>query len=139
LTENALKAADAVLVPLQAEFLAMEGLAQVSGTIARVQEQLNPGLVLKGVLLTMVDPDLSATREIEADVRGHFGPSVFRTLVPRDPRLAEAPSHGQSILDFAPESRGAYAYVRLALEILRSPRPAGAGTPMGLVSGTLPT
>ncbi len=139
LTENALKAADAVLVPLQAEFLAMEGLAQVSGTIARVQEQLNPGLALKGVLLTMVDPDLSATREIEADVRGHFGPAVFRTLVPRDPQLAEAPSHGLSILDFAPESRGAYAYVRLALEILGSPRSSGSASPAGLVSGTLPS
>lgn len=133
LTENALKAADAVVVPLQAEFLAMEGLAQVSGTIARVQEQVNPGLALKGVLLTMVEPGLASAREIEAEVRGHFRDAVFRTLVPRDALLAEAPSHGLSILDFAPDSRGAYAYAMLALEILKGGRAAEAAVPGGAV------
>ena len=118
LTESALKASDGVLVPLQAEFLAMEGLAQVSGTILKARRDLNASLALKGVLLTMVEPSLTASREIEADVREHFGESVFRTLIPRDSLLAEAPSHGQSILDFAPASRGAYAYVMLAGELL---------------------
>ena len=122
LTENALKAADAVLVPLQAEFLAMEGLAQVSGSIARVKAGLNPALSLGGVLLTMLEPSLPGSREIEAEVRGHFGASVFRTGIPRDPLLAEAPSHGMPILDFAPDSRGAYAYVMLALELMETER-----------------
>ena len=126
LTESALKTADGVLVPLQAEFLAMEGLAQVSGTIARAQRDLHPGLALEGVLLTMVDPALAMTLEIEDEVRNHFGDKVLRTMIPRDPALAEAPSHGQSVLDFAPASRGAYAYVMLALELLKSPRPAGS-------------
>ena len=127
LTESALKAADGVLVPLQAEFLAMEGLAQVSGTIARIQQDLNPSLALRGVLMTMVDPSLSMAGEIERELRAHFGTAVLGTSIPRDPLLAEAPSHGLSILDFAPDSRGAYAYVMLARELLRTANPSGGG------------
>ena len=126
LTESALKAADGVLVPLQAEFLAMEGLAQVSATLERVRRDLNPALSLRGVLMTMLDPAASMAAEIEREVRTHFADAVLTTAVPRDPLLAEAPSHGLSILEFAPDSRGAYAYVMLARELLRTARPSTA-------------
>ncbi len=124
LTESALKAADGVLVPLQAEFLAMEGLAQVSATLERVRRDLNPSLALRGVLMTMVDPALSMAGEIERELRSHFGEAVLKSSIPRDPLLAEAPSHGLSILDFAPDSRGSYAYVMLARELLRTVKPS---------------
>ena len=126
LTESALKAADGVLVPLQAEFLAMEGLAQVSATLERVRRDLNPSLTLRGVLMTMVDPSLSMAAEIEGEVRTHFADAVLAAAIPRDPLLAEAPSHGLSILEFAPDSRAAYAYVMLARELLRTVKPEGA-------------
>ena len=118
LTLNALVAADAVLVPLQCEFLALEGLSQVTGTIDRIGKSLNPRLRLHGILLTMSDRRNNLSELVEQDVRGFFGERVYDVVIPRNVRLSEAPSHGQSILDYDPKSAGAAAYLRLAHEFL---------------------
>lgn len=118
LTLNALVASDAVLIPIQCEFFALEGISQLMDTIDRVKEAFNPSLRVEGVLLTMYDDRTNLTRQVEADLREFFGNEVFKTVVPRSIRLAEAPSFGKSILAYDPRSRGAEAYIKLAKEIL---------------------
>ncbi len=116
LTINGLAAADQVLVPVQCEFLALQGLARLLATIQLVRRQLNPALRLAGIVMTMYDPRLNLNRQVVADVRQHF-PNAFETLVPRSVRLGEAPSHGQTIFDYDPAGRAAKAYADLAEEI----------------------
>lgn len=118
LTLNALTAADAVVIPLQGEYYALEGLANLVSTIELVRGQLNPRLGIQGIVLTMVDPRANLARQVEAEVRGHFGDKVYRTRIPRNIRLSEAPSHGQPILLYDIHSKGAVAYTKLAEELL---------------------
>ncbi len=118
LTLNALVASNAVLIPIQCEFFALEGISQLMDTVDRVKETFNPELAIEGVLLTMYDDRTNLTRQVEADLREFFGEEVFKTVVPRTIRLAEAPSFGKSILAYDPRSRGAEAYIQLAKEIL---------------------
>jgi chromosome partitioning protein len=123
LTINALVAADAVLVPLQCEFYALEGLSQLMRTVERVQRGLNPRLELQGVVLTMYDQRNNLCDLVAADVRGHFGAKVFDTMIPRNVRIAEAPSHGKPVLIYDHGCAGAQAYIRLAVEMLRRDEP----------------
>lgn len=118
LTLNALVASNAVLIPIQCEFFALEGISQLIDTVDRVKESFNPDLVIEGVLLTMYDDRTNLTRQVEADLREFFGNDVFKTVIPRTIRLAEAPSFGQSILSYDPRSRGAEAYIQLAKEVI---------------------
>ena len=119
LTINALVAADSVLVPLQCEFYALEGLSQLMRTIERVQRALNPRLELQGVVLTMYDQRNNLCDLVAADVRGHLGAKVFDTMIPRNVRIAEAPSHGKPVLIYDHGCAGSQAYIRLAAEVLR--------------------
>ena len=119
LTINALVAADRVLVPLQCEFYALEGLAQLMRTIERVQQGLNPRLALQGVLLTMYDRRNNLCDLVAADVRSHFGDKVYDTVIPRNVRVSEAPSHGLPVLIYDHRCPGSQAYIRLAAEMLR--------------------
>jgi chromosome partitioning protein len=116
LTVNALTAADAVLIPLQCEYYALEGLTQLLATIDLVRDHLNPDLELDGVVLTMYDARTNLSADVAAEARRHLGRSVYETIIPRSVRLSEAPSHGLPISRYAPESRGAAAYAQLALE-----------------------
>lgn len=118
LTVNVLAACDALIIPLQTEYYALEGLAGLTGTVERVRGGLNPRLQILGVALTMVDGRTNLAQEVEASVRAHFGELVFWSVVPRNVRLSEAPSHGKPIGAFAPLSAGAAAYKRLAEEVL---------------------
>jgi chromosome partitioning protein len=118
LTVNALTAADAVLVPIQCEYYALEGLSQLLSTIDLVRDNLNPRLRLAGVLLTMFDARTTLSADVAAEVRRHMGGTVFQTVVPRSVRLAEAPSYGRPIARYSPESRGAQAYRALASEMI---------------------
>jgi chromosome partitioning protein len=118
LTLNALTAADAVLIPLQCEYYALEGLANLVETVDLVRSQLNPRLEIQGIVLTMADARNNLARQVEAEVRRHFGEKVYRTRIPRNVRLSEAPSHGQPILLYDIHSKGAAAYVKLADELL---------------------
>ena len=130
LTVNALTASDAVILPLQCEYYALEGLAGLMETLSSVRDALNPSLALEGILLTMVDQRNNLTRQVEAEVREHFGNDVFRTVIPRNVRLSEAPSHGKPILLYDAHSRGALAYLELAQELLeRLPAPEGPRPP----------
>jgi chromosome partitioning protein len=129
LTVNALTAADAVLVPIQCEYYALEGLSQLLSTINLVRDNLNPRLRLAGVLLTMYDARTTLSADVAAEVRRHLGASVFQSVIPRSVRLAEAPSYGRPIARYSPESRGAQAYEALAAEVLeRYPTSAVAQT-----------
>ncbi len=118
LTINALVAAQSVLVPLQSEFFALEGLSQLMLTIREVRQTANPSLRIEGVALTMVDRRTSLAQQVEADARENLGDLVFQTVIPRNVRLSEAPSHGQAVLDYDPSSAGASAYRALAAELL---------------------
>lgn len=118
LTINAMSAADTVLVPLQCEFYAMEGLSQITRTIKLVQKGLNPGLRIGGIVLTMYDGRNNLSRQVEEEVRAHFGEQVLKTVIPRNVRLSEAPSHGRPIILYDIASRGATAYLDLAGELL---------------------
>jgi chromosome partitioning protein len=118
LTLNAFVAADAVLVPLQAEFLALEGLSQLMRTIDRVRESLNVRLRLQGIVLTMIDRRNNLSIQVADDVRAHLGQKIYSTEIPRNVRLSEAPSHGLPVLSYDPRSAGAVAYVRLAEEFI---------------------
>jgi chromosome partitioning protein len=118
LTLNALAAADRLLVPVQAEYYALEGLAHLLETVEAVRERLNPRLELGGILLTMVDARTRLAADVVADVRRHFGPAVFRTIVPRSVRLAEAPSHGLPGIVYDERSAGAGAYWKVAMELV---------------------
>ena len=118
LTLNALMAADAVLVPIQCEFFALEGVSELMDTVDRVRESFGHPLQIEGILLTMYDERTNLTRQVASDLREFFGPDVFRTVIPRSIRLAEAPSHGKPILTYDPGSKGSEAYIQLAKEIL---------------------
>jgi len=118
LTLNALVAADALLIPLHCEYFALEGLADLIGTMRRVRAALNPALDIDGVLLTMFDERTNLGQQVANDVRGFFKQKVFRTVIPRNVRLGEAPSHGLPVLLYDPKSRGAEAYLNLAREVL---------------------
>lgn len=118
LTLNALVASDSVLVPIQCEFFALEGISQLMDTIERVREAFNEPLQIEGVLLTMYDDRTNLTRQVETDLREFFGGDVFHTVIPRSIRLAEAPGFGQPILAYDPRSRGAESYIQLAKEVL---------------------
>lgn len=120
LTINALTAADSVLVPLQCEYYAMEGLSQLTRTIDLIQRQLNPALSLCGILLTMFDGRNNLSHQVSDEIRRHFTDRVFKTVIPRNVRLSEAPSHGLPILQYDISSRGAEAYLALAREIIHT-------------------
>lgn len=128
LTINALTAArDGVLIPVQCEYLPLEGLTQLTQTIHLVQEYLNPSLGIRGVMLTMYDSRTNLSRQVVEEVRRHFPNKVFRTIVPRNIRLSEAPSFGQPINFYAPNSPGAVAYRFLAAELVNGDRRNGDG------------
>ena len=118
LTLNVLTAADAVLIPLQCEYYALEGLARLLETMERIRSGLNEKLALGGILLTMTDGRNNLSRQVEAEVRSHFGDRVFTTKIPRNVRLSEAPSHGMPVILYDPQSKGASSYKHLAQEIL---------------------
>jgi len=124
LTINAMVASDKLLIPLQTEYYALEGIASVVDTIKRVKASLNPKLDILGILLTMFDVRTNLSQQVEENVREHFGNMVFRTIIPRSIRLAEAPSYGQAIFEFAPSSAGALAYKQLAKEVIKRVREA---------------
>lgn len=128
LTLNALIAADGVLIPMQCEYFALEGLSSLLETIEGVRRQANPGLAIEGLLRTMYDPRNSLTRDVSRQLIKHFSEQVFRTVIPRNVRLAEAPSHGLPVILYDRHSRGAVAYMALAGEVRRRLQPAqGAG------------
>ena len=129
LTLNGLTAADALLVPLQCEFFALEGISQLMHTVDLVRRHLNPRLALQGIVLTMYDRRNNLSDLVAADARGFFGDQVFETVIPRNIRVSEAPSHGKPVLLYDYRSPGAQAYVRLATELLRrGRRPAASPT-----------
>ncbi len=125
LTLNALIAADSVLVPIQCEFFALEGISELMGTIERIRDSFDHPLEIEGILLTMFDDRTNLTRQVANDLRDFFGDQVFQTVIPRSIRLAEAPSHGQTILAYDVRSRGAESYIRLAKEILENEQERG--------------
>lgn len=124
LTVNALTAADGLLVPMQCEYFALEGIRELVATLGRVRQSLNPALEIVGVLLTMYDERTNLARDVVDEVRRHFPGRVFDTIVPRNVRLAEAPSHGLAVLQYDIKSRGAQAYLSLAEELVRGRRAA---------------
>jgi chromosome partitioning protein len=119
LTINGLTAADSVLVPMQCEYFAMEGVSQLLNTIERVRESLNPDLEIEGIALTMYDDRVNLARQVAQEVRDHFGEKVYRTVIPRNVRLGEAPSFGKPIILYDIRSRGSEAYVSLAKEFIQ--------------------
>jgi chromosome partitioning protein len=121
LTVNALRAADSVLVPLQCEYYALEGLTALLDTVGRVRDTLNPTLALEGLVLTMFDSRNSLARQVQQEVRSHFGDQVFRSTIPRNVRVSESPSHGTPVVLYDPSSRGAVAYRTLARELAGAP------------------
>ena len=127
LTLNALVAADRVLIPLHCEYFALEGLADLVGTMRRVRASLNPSLDIEGVLLTMNDERTNLGQQVSKDVREFFKDKVYRTVIPRNVRLAEAPSHGLPAVTYDARSRGAEAYFAFAKEVLERNEPALAG------------
>ncbi len=118
LTVNALTAASGVLVPIQCEYYALEGLGQLVNTVELVKKHLNPSLRLEGVAMTMYDSRTNLSQQVVEEVKRHFGELVYETIIPRNVRLSEAPSYGQSILDYDPRSRGAEVYLKLAKEVM---------------------
>ncbi|HET6604327.1 MAG TPA: ParA family protein [Xanthomonadaceae bacterium] len=129
LTVNALTAADGVIVPMQCEYFALEGLTALMETVRAIKAKLNPRLEIDGILRTMYDVRNNLANEVSAQLLQHFGDRVFRTVVPRNVRLAEAPSHGQSIVEYDRTSRGGIAYLGLAGEMIRRERGAAVATP----------
>ncbi|MDF2634580.1 MAG: Cobyrinic acid ac-diamide synthase [Pelosinus sp.] len=118
LTINSLTAANSVLVPIQCEFYALEGLSQLMNTITLVQKNLNPALSLEGVVLTMFDARTNLSIQVVDEVKNHFRHKVYQTIIPRNVRLSEAPSHGQPITRYDPKSKGAEVYIDLAKEVI---------------------
>ena len=129
LTLNALVAADAVLIPMQAEYFALEGVSELLDTIDRLRQTLNPHLEIEGVVLTMYDDRTNLAQQVTAELRKYFGDKLLDTIIPRNIRLAEAPSYGKPALLYDVRSRGAESYIRLAKELMgRSMRPLSADT-----------
>lgn len=119
LTVNALTACDGVIIPMQCEYYALEGLSALLGTIEQIQNYTNPELKIEGLLRTMYDPRSSLTTDVSAQLSEHFGEQLYRTVIPRNVRLAEAPSHGMPVIVYDRQSKGALAYMALAGEMLR--------------------
>jgi chromosome partitioning protein len=135
LTLNALVAANAVLVPIQCEYLALEGVSELLDTLMRIRRTLNPRLEIEGILLTMFDERTTLSRQVATDLRSFFGSQVFQSLIPRNVRLAEAPSFGKPIIFYDLHSKGAEGYTQLAQEVIaNAEKRAGAGT-RGAYSG----
>jgi chromosome partitioning protein len=126
LTVNALVAAQSVLIPMQCEYYALEGLTALVGTIRKIRETFNPRLEIEGLLRTMFDPRNTLANEVSAQLGEHFGDKLYRTIIPRNVRLAEAPSYGKPVISYDMQSRGAQAYLALAGEILRREQGATA-------------
>jgi len=120
LTVNSLTAADSVLIPLQCEYYAMEGLSQLMATINLIREELNPSLSLRNILLTMFDSRNNLSHQVGDEIRSHFGSQVFKSVIPRNVRLSEAPSFGQPVLMYDISSSGSVAYLELAREIIET-------------------
>jgi chromosome partitioning protein len=118
LTLNALTAADSVLIPIQCEYFALEGVSELLDTLMRIRRTLNTDLAVEGIVLTMYDERTTLSRQVSADLRSFFGGQVFRTVIPRNVRLAEAPSHGKPILFYDIHSKGAESYIQLAKEVI---------------------
>jgi len=116
---NALACSDGVIIPMQCEYYALEGISALVGTIDRIQKRLNPKLKIEGILRTMFDPRMSLTKDVSEHLVEYFGERVYRTVIPRNVRLAEAPSHGLAALQYDKHSRGALAYLALAGELIR--------------------
>lgn len=129
LTLNMLTAADSVIIPIQCEYYALEGLSQLLNTVKLVQQNFNPDLAIEGVLLTMYDPRLNLSRQVAKEAQEYFGPKMFRSAIPRNVRLAEAPSFGQPILLYDVQSVGAKSYLSLAQELIRRIEAARAAFP----------
>jgi chromosome partitioning protein len=148
LTLNALAASDSVLVPIQCEYLALEGVSELLDTLMRLRRTINPGLVIEGILLTMYDDRTTLSKQVAADLRSFFGSQVFESVIPRNVRLAEAPSHGMPVIFYDIHSKGAEAYIQLAKEVIanaqkrvgqgteRSHQRAGIGAAAGAGAGT---
>jgi chromosome partitioning protein len=130
LTVNALTAAQGVLVPVQCEYLALEGLSQLMNTLQLVRRALNPGLIVRGLIMTMFDSRMKLAQQVVNEAKSHFGKRVFSTLIPRSVRLSEAPSFGEPILSYAPTSSGGTAYAQLAEELLTADRVLDASLTM---------
>lgn len=126
LTINALVAADGVVIPMQCEYYALEGLSALMDTIRAIQDRINPELKIEGILRTMYDPRNKLTSEVNGQLFNYFGDTVYRTVVPRNVRLAEAPSFGKPVIKYDRQSRGAIAYLALAGELLRRSEQAAA-------------
>lgn len=126
LTVNALTAADSLLITMQCEYYALEGLSDLLDTIEQIRQAVNPQLELEGILRTMYDPRISLTTEVSSQLAEHFGDKLFRTVIPRNVKLAEAPSFGIPVLHYDRQSKGALAYLALAGELLRRHEPANA-------------
>ena len=118
LTTNALTAADSVIIPVQCEFFALEGIMQLLNTVMLAQKNLNPNLDIEGVLLTMLDARTNLGLEVVEDIKGYFKERVYETIIPRLVKLSESPSHGKPILAYDPTSRGTEAYLNLAKEVI---------------------
>lgn len=118
LTINALAASDSVLIPIQCEYYAMEGVAELYDTLMRLRRAINPSLAIEGILLTMFDDRTTLSRQVAADLRSFFGSQVFNTVIPRNVRLAEAPSHGKPIIVYDIGSKGAESYIQLSKEVI---------------------
>jgi chromosome partitioning protein len=129
LTVNGLVAADSVMIPMQCEYYALEGLTDLVATLKRVRAHLNPVLEIEGLLRTMYDPRSTLTQQVSRELEDHFGSKVYRTIVPRNVRLAEAPSYGKPVIAFDRSSKGAQAYLLLAQETLERFAGKAAVTP----------
>jgi chromosome partitioning protein len=128
LTVNALAASESVLVPIQCEYLALEGVSELLDTLMRLRRAVNPSLRIEGIVLTMYDDRTMLSRQVASDLRSFFGTQVFESVIPRNVRLAEAPSHGKPVLTYDPRSRGAESYIALAKEIIANDKKrAGKG------------
>jgi len=120
LTVNALAASDSVLVPIQCEYLALEGVSELLDTLMRMRRTINPELAIEGILLTMYDDRTTLSKQVAADLRSFFGAQVFETIIPRNVRLAEAPSHGMPVIFYDINSKGAESYIQLAKEVIEN-------------------
>lgn len=134
LTVNALTACDGVLIPMQCEYYALEGLSALVNTINRIQDALNPSLKIEGILRTMYDPRNSLTGDVSSQLAQYFGDRVYRTCVPRNVRLAEAPSFGKPVIAYDRQSKGALAYIALAGEVIRRNEAASAALELATAS-----